>query len=326
MIARGRANVSARGRRRNIRRARPGWLALTAVCAIAAGTAGGIVFPTGAAAQHGRELHTTRARPPADSTALARPLHVEISHTSGRVEVAPAAGGTLYDVRARYDPAVVRTTSQFDDATHTLTVATTPADGSRLFGIHMGGVSDEAAPTRNTLAVALPPAEDVHLSVHLRAGEGELDVGGLTLSDLELSNWGSALELRFGAPNRTTMRRLVVSSTMASVDATGLANAHVEAIHATVTAGGLDLDFGPVPWTADVNMHLRVLLGGVDIRLPESVGVRLIANTRAASIDGLIKRDAHTWTSSNWETAERKLTIDARVTGGGISIERSAAP
>ncbi|HET7583630.1 MAG TPA: LiaF domain-containing protein [Gemmatimonadaceae bacterium] len=292
---------------------------------VGAAMAAALLSPAAAAAQGPRELHAHRNARASDSAA-ASTMHVELRQNKGRVHVLPADSGTLYDVRAAYDPALVRASTHFDDAAHTLHVSTASVSGQHIFGMHVGGTPDDRSLERNVLTVALPRDRDVDLSMNLRAGEGVLDLGGLAVSGASITHWGSALTLRFSTANRAAMHELVLSTTMAELNATDLANAHAERILGTVTAGGLDLDFGNAPLAADVDITLRVLLAGVRVAVPESVGVRVVANVRAGSISGLTKRDEHTWTSDNWETATRKLTIEAGITAGGITIERVAAP
>ena len=85
----------------------------------------------------------------------------------------------------------------------------------------------------------------------------------------------------------------------------------------------MDLDFGG-QWTQDIELNVQVALGGVRIRVPRDVGLRVEAQKFLASFDtrGLVKR-ADAYYSDNWESAPHHLSVRSRTTFGKLQIERT---
>jgi len=87
--------------------------------------------------------------------------------------------------------------------------------------------------------------------------------------------------------------------------------------------GTVDLDFGGT-WKRDLEVSTRLAIGGLTLRVPDDVGLRLEVKRVAAGFDhqGLVKRDDG-WYSSNWDTAPHKLHVRAETVFGQIELKPS---
>jgi hypothetical protein len=169
------------------------------------------------------------------------------------------------------------------------------------------------------LARAVP----VDLDLELGAVEADLELSGLRVGQLHVESGASDAQLRFSTPNAERMRSLDLEVGAASLKASGLANANAPEIRVQAGVGGVELDFGG-PWTQDVDLTVRVALGGVKIMVPSDVGVRVEAQKFLASFDsrGLTKR-GNAYFSDNWESAAHHLTIRSKTTFGSLRVERT---
>ena len=256
-----------------------------------------------------RTSSVTRHRATADS------LRLRVNLTGGTLHVSPADDARLYDYSMRYDAARYDVEGRFDSASHTLALRL--EGGRRTLGTWAGDRDEHAR-------LSLGVARDVPLDLALRLGaaEAELDLGGLAVDELKVESAASSTTLRFATPNPRRMRSLSFDVGAASIEASGVGNANVENVDVDCGAGALTLDFAGA-WATDVDARVRVRLGAVTLRVPRDVGVRARVDMTLGSFDhaDFRERDGVHY-SANWESARRRLTIDASMLVGTLDIER----
>jgi hypothetical protein len=261
------------------------------------------------AEQAWRTTTASRLRSAADS------LRLRVDVSGGSLRVAPADDAELYDYSMRYDAARYDVERRFDSASHTLSLR---MDGGRR---PLRGLDDDK---KEHAGLSLGVARNVPLDVALRLGavDADLDLGGLAVDQLNVESAASSTALRFATPNPRRMRSLRFDVGAASIEATGVGNANVEHIDVDCGAGALTLDFSGA-WAADVDARLRVRLGAVTLRIPRDVGVRARADVTLGTFEheGFREQDGVHY-SANWESARRRLTIDASMLIGTLEIQR----
>lgn len=242
-------------------------------------------------------------------------LRLRVNLSGGSLRLTSSEQAQLYDYSMRYDAARYRVEQRFDSASRTLTLR---LEGGRRTLQALTKDDDERA--RLSLAVA----REVPLDVGLRLGavEADLDLGGLAVDQLNVESAASATALRFATPNPRRMRALRFDVGAASIEATGVGNANVEHVDVDCGAGALTLDFSGA-WSTDIDARLRVRLGAVTLRVPRDVGVRARVDLTLGSFsrDEFREREGAHY-SENWETARRRLTVDASMLIGTLDIER----
>jgi Cell wall-active antibiotics response 4TMS YvqF len=256
-----------------------------------------------------RTVSAARQRDGGDS------LRLRVNLSGGSLRLTPAEQTQLYDYSIRYDAARYRVERRFDSGSHTLALR---LEGGRRTIQALARDDEERA--RLTLAVARETPLDVAL--HLGAVEADLDFGGLAVDQLNVESAASEATLRFATPNPRRMRALRFDVGAAAIEATGVGNANVEHVDVDCGAGALTLDFSGA-WSSDIDARLRVRLGAVTLRVPRDVGIRARVDLTLANFDGAEFRErdgAHY--SENWESASRRLTIEASMLIGTLDIER----
>jgi hypothetical protein len=271
-----------------------------------------------AAAQEPRVVTAARQLHAGDS------LRVVVSHSAGPLRVRATEAALLYDVALRYDPSRASLVRAFDPATHTLRVGVDSADAGLRFRLSRG-VPEQAAEHPNTLTLALGRGVPLDLALEFGASEASLDLTGLTVERLAVKFGASDTHITFGAPNPARMRALTVSAGAGSLTIRGLGNANAPRVEITGVAAGLDLDLSG-EWAHDMELDADVVLGGLVLRVPSDVGVRVVMRRDLlASVEtpGLVRRD-DVRVSANWDAAPRKLTLTARAILGGLELHRSS--
>ena len=251
---------------------------------------------------------------------VARQLHdssamqVRVRYAAGKLVVRAARMPVLYRMQLSYLPSSLRPVYSFTAATRTLRV------GVEKRGVRAPG-GDQPGDMRLDIARAVP----VDLDLELGAVEADLDLSGLRVGQLHVASGASDAELRFSTPNAERMRSLDLAVGAASLRAFGLANANAPEIRVQAGVGGVELDFGGA-WTQDVDVAVRVALGGVTIRVPRDVGLRVEAQKFLASFDTQgLERRGNAYYSENWDSAAHHLTVRSTTTFGRLHVERSAA-
>jgi len=258
------------------------------------------------AAQSWRTLAASRQARGVDS------LRVRVEYGVGTLRVMKGAPALLYQANLRYDEEKFDPVRSFDDATHTLTVgAHQRSSGSTL-----------AAGRKNfgNLGLSFAPGVPLDLKLDLGATRSAIDLSGLSVRRLWIGAGASETKLTFGTPNPLAMEELSFQAGAASVVIVGLGNAHAERVRVKCSAGSVDLDLSGA-WAANMELQLDIGVGAATLRLPRDVGVRIRLDKVLATFDrgGLLERDG-SYYSANWESAPRKLTIDASTTLGAIEV------
>ena len=240
------------------------------------------------------------------------PMLVRVRYAAGKLALRAAETPVLYRMQLAYLAEAVRPLYSFTAATRTLRV------GVEKRGVHIPG-GERTGDMHLDLARAVP----IDLDMELGAVEADLDLSGLRVGELHVESGASDATLRFATPNAERMRSLDLEVGAASLHASGLANANAPEIRVQAGVGGVELDFDGT-WTQNVDLNVRVALGGVTIRVPRDVGIRVEAQKFLAAFDtkGLTKR-GNAYYSDNWDTAVHRLSVRAQTTFGTLRVERT---
>ena len=239
-------------------------------------------------------------------------LRVRVEYGGGTLTVARAPRPALYDLRLRYDEEHFESVRSFSPATSTLTLSVR----KRGRGSLLGGRREQ----RGSLALGLAAGVPLSLSLDLGAARGDLDLSGLAVRRLDVKSGASETRLRFGTPNPTPMDELTVMASAAGLDIQQLGNANAGRARVKASVAGVDLDFSGA-WARDMELSLDVAVGGVTLRVPRTLGLRVRMDKVLASFDhdGFV-RDGDSYYSAGWERAPRKLTIDASAVLGSVDV------
>ena len=232
---------------------------------------------------------------------------VRVRYGVGRFQVRPAESGILYDVRLRYDK------DNFDPVIDY-------EDGRLEVGTDAQGRSVNVKEDDGEMVLQLSRDVPTELVLEFGAVRANLDLGGMTLTDLDIQTGASESTIDFSAPNRGRIRTAEMQVGAADFTAENLGNLNADRLDFSAGVGEVVLDFGG-SWERDMEVDLSMGLGSLELHIPEGVGVRLQKDSFLTSLEasGLVK-DGDVWYSRNWDDASRRLTIDIDAAFGSIRV------
>ena len=241
-------------------------------------------------------------------------LNARLEYAAGSLRVAPGEQNELYRMDLSYDGERFVPVSDYD-----------AARGSVNLGLKSSGNSGVRVSSRNQLqqvaSVVLSPRVDLSLELNLGAADAEVELGGLRVNSLELSTGASRTAVGFSRPNATRCRRAAFSAGAAEISITGLGNSRCDEIEFDGGVGSVTLDFGG-SWSSSSRAKVTMAMGGLTLRLPRNVGVRITMEKFLSSFEpaGLV-RQGNAFVSANYARAARHLDVDITSAMGDVNIE-----
>lgn len=133
----------------------------------------------------------------------------------------------------------------------------------------------------------------IDLNLALGAYDGELDLSGLSITNLSISDGASKSIVIFDTPNPVEMSALTYKTGASTVELLGLGNANVQEVSFDGGVGSYRLDFsGNIQKNIDVTINSG--MSDVKIEIPANVRARVELNSGLSNIDA-----TGTWTISN---------------------------
>ncbi len=241
-------------------------------------------------------------------------LTARIEYGAGSLRLEPGRPGELYRMDLSYDEERFVPVSDFDASSR-----------SAVLGLRARGDGGVRVVSRNqlrqTAGIAISPRVDLALELTLGAVDGDLELGGLRISDLDLKTGASRTTVRFSRPNGMRCRRASFSAGAAEVEVIGLGNSRCEEIDYEGGVGQVLLDFSGA-LRSGARVTVKMAVGGITLRLPREAGVRITMDKFLSSFEpaGLVRR-GDTFASTNYDGAERRLDLDLTTAMGGVEVE-----
>lgn len=239
-------------------------------------------------------------------------LDVHVQYGDGRLTLRPARERVLYAAELAYDPDRADPVLRYDSLGRRLEI------GVRVHG----GVSVRSRSERaGSLALELTPRAPIDLSLELGAVEGDLHLGGLTLDALSVSSGASETTIHFDSATVRPLRRVDLNAGAAGLRVLGLGNASPAVVKLSAGAGSVELDFGG-RWTRDIDLDASFAMGGLTLRVPRDVGVRVEMSRFLTAFDhgGRMRRRGGAWVSDNWDRAPRRLRVTSSTAFGRLTL------
>jgi hypothetical protein len=241
-------------------------------------------------------------------------LDARLDYAAGALRLAAGRPNELYRMDVLYDGERYVPVSAFDAA----------RVGVGL-GLRASGEGGLRVVSRNqlrqTASVTFSPRSDLALAVTLGAVDGDLELGGLRLTDLRLEAGASRATVRFSQPNAARCRAATLTAGAAELSVLGLGNSRCDRITFEGGVGRVTLDFGGT-WTSSSQVAVKMALGEVALRLPRTVGVRITLDKFLASFEpqGMVRRGT-SYLSPGYDQATRHLDIDVTTAIGGVTVD-----
>ena len=241
-------------------------------------------------------------------------LDARLEYAAGALRLAGGRPNELYRMDVLYDGERYVPVSTFDAARGGVGLGLRAAGEGGLRVVSRGQL-------RQTASVTFSPRSDLALSVTLGAVDGDLELGGLRLTDLRLEAGASRATVRFSQPNAARCRAATLTAGAAELSVVGLGNSRCDRITFEGGVGRVTLDFGGT-WTSSSQVAVKMALGEVALRLPRAVGVRITLDKFLASFEpqGMVRRGT-SYLSPGYDQATRPLDIDVTTAIGGVTVD-----
>lgn len=241
-------------------------------------------------------------------------LHVTLDFAGGTLAVVPGTDGQLYGLKLRYDADHSTPVQQYDPRTGILRLGVESTGGTGL------RVSSRAQ-LEQTARVEFSPDIPLVLYANLGAGDATLNLGNMTLTELDLRSTATRAHVDFSQPTRGVCKSATFTVAAAELDVHHLAHAGCGAIRVSGAVGAVTLSFDGA-WQRDATLAVDLSMGGLTLRVPRGNGVRVTAERFLAPFNGDgFTRNGNTWTTPGFDQAPHKLRVELKAAMVGIEIK-----
>ena len=247
-----------------------------------------------------------QSRPIAGESSLSANVRFDI----GALEISAGSAPNLYDLNLEYDKAAYNPDVHYSDGRLAI----------RLEGLHEIGIHGHRQ--NNRLRLNLSDAIPLNLDINTGVGEARLALSRLRITRLNLEAGVGSTRLSAYDPNPAVCDEIRLRNGVGSMDAVGLGNLNFRRLDFEGGVGGAKLDFSGA-WQRDAEIRLEVGVGGVSVRMPRDVGVRVIAEKHFLSglqLDGFQREGGKDYYSEKYNEKKVRVTIIVRTGIGGFSI------
>jgi hypothetical protein len=253
------------------------------------------------------------------SMSQSQPLRQEKSLDStilfdiGSLEITSSRKNTaLYSFDLDYDKASYQPEVQYNSG----------AEGRFSFDLHStnkGGLRRQ----RQSNRLRLEFTDSIPLSLKVNAGVGDarLSLTGMKISRIEFESGVGGAKISAYEPNTIPCEYVRLKNGVGGFDATGLGYLNFREFEFEGGVGGANLDFSG-EWKQNADIRIQVGVGGVNVRMPREIGVRVEAEKHFLSglhLDGFTMKDSYYY-SQNYDTAAIKVSVRINTGIGGLRI------
>jgi len=243
-----------------------------------------------------------------------RQLRAVIEFAAGRLIVRPGSPERLYGLTLEYDADRFRPIGSYNPGAAEVRLG--------VESIRGGGLRvDRRSALPQTALIEFPGSVDLSLDVSVGAAEGSLDLGGLRLTELDLKTGASRTSVAFSKPNEGSCRTVSVSSGAGELSVSDAGNSGCRFWRLDGGVGAVTLDLGGA-WPADGRFTLNMALGGVTLRVPRSLGIRVTMTGFLAGFEASgFTKSGKTYTSAGYDRAARHVDVEVTSALGGVRVE-----
>jgi hypothetical protein len=251
----------------------------------------------------------SQSHPLSSEKSLDSDIHFDI----GSLEItADTKGSTLYSLDLDYDKASFTPAAEYSPG----------SEGRFTFDLnsmHKRGV--RRGQQNNKLRLAFNNSVPLSLKVNAGVGDARLSLSGMKLLRLDFESGVGGAKISSYEPNSIACEYIRLKNGVGGFEATGLGNLNFREFEFEGGVGGANLDFSG-EWKRNADLRIQVGVGGVNLRLPRDIGVRVEAEKHFLSglhLEGFNQRDSYYY-SRNYDTAQIKISVQIDTGIGGLKI------
>jgi N-terminal domain of toast_rack, DUF2154 len=156
------------------------------------------------------------------------------------------------------------------------------------------------------------------LTLMAGAYKGNMDLGGLSLKSLHVTDGAAQVDLKFSQPNQVEMSLLHYETGASDVSLSGLANANADSIEFRSGAGNYTLDFGG-DLLRDTQMDVRSGVSKLTVYIPQNSNATVTFTGGLSSVN----------TNGNWQKSGQiysytgsgpNLTVNVEMGAGSVDL------
>ncbi|MBN1810608.1 MAG: hypothetical protein JXA14_02100 [Anaerolineae bacterium] len=174
---------------------------------------------------------------------------------------------------------------------------------------------------RNEWDLRFSPEVVLDIDIRAGAGQGELNLTGLQIEELDVDLGAGDFTLSFDEPNTAEMSRLTLDAGATRLEINGVGNASPEEMVVQGSAGEIVLDLTG-DWTRSADIEVTAGLGQLNLLLPDDVGVKVDVTGGLANIETYgLRRSGGAYVNDAYGEAETELTIAVTTGVGQVDLE-----
>jgi hypothetical protein len=188
-----------------------------------------------------------------------------------------------------------------------------------LNSMHRAGLRRERQ--SNRLRLAFSESIPLNLKVNAGVGDARLSLTGMKISGLNFESGVGGAKISSYEPNSIPCEFVRLKNGVGGFDATGLGNLNFKEFEFEGGVGGANLDFSG-DWKQNATIRVQVGVGGVTMRMPRDIGVKVEAEKHFLSglhLDGFDQKDSYYY-SHNYNSATIKVSVRVETGIGGMKI------
>lgn len=203
----------------------------------------------------------------------AESVYLDLKFGAGELHLSPGAENAFVDGTAVYNvPDFKPKISQTEDTVRLETGE-----------LNIKGIPNFNSNIKNDWDLKLG-SQPLKLNIEAGAYKGRLELGGLSLEELEVNDGAADVDLSFSEPNRVEMESFRYKTGASKLYLEGLANANFERMTFSSGAGEYTLEFSG-DLMRDMTVNIESGISSVTLIVPEGVSARVIFEGGFSNVD-----------------------------------------
>jgi len=234
-------------------------------------------------------------------------VNINLGFGAGDFSIAPGAGNSIISGTVSYN------VPDFKPK------VTTDGNNIRIEqgNLNIGGIPNFSENIKNKWDLFLGNVP-MNLQVSAGAYNGDYELGGLSIQDLEISDGASNVNVHFSVPNQIPMNTFRYTTGASSIKLTGLANANFNNMILRCGAGNYELDFSGA-LMRDTNVNIESGISNVVLMIPQGITVKVTFEGGLSSIntEGKWEKNGNTYSQSG---AGPTIRVNVKMGAGNLDL------
>ncbi len=261
-----------------------------------------VFFATGLYAELFEKQEIDQRFEPDQSQVLSVFLNIDI----GELDIQPAEDSQVGIINILHEKEAFLTDIDFDKRKNQLKIK---VDNDNWFHFNTNEHHDNNVPE---ITLTLPVDVEMNLDVRIKAGEVNMQLGGLSIKNLNVSSWAGETLIDFDTLNAIEMEMMRISPRIGECRLQHLGNSKFYRAKIDGGIGELSVDFsgGLLP---ESRAKVDLDIGEANIDLSEKVGVQIyiggMSFLSSKNVDRAFKRQGRIYTTENFDNAAQKFYL-----------------